>query len=65
MDTVPKFVQLIKWVQGEVGAGSAGVRAPRLELIGAELAEAQQVLSTALANRPKMNEVPISNFKGA
>lgn len=65
MDTVPKFVQLIKWVQGEVGAGSARVRAPRLELVGAELAAAQQDLRTALANRPKINEVPISNFKGA
>lgn len=65
MDTVPKFVQLIKWVQSEVGAGSARVRAPRLELVGAELAAAQQELRTALANRPKIKEVPISNFKGA
>lgn len=52
MDTVPKFVQLIKWVQGETGTGSATVRAPRLEIHGAELEEAQQVLKTALANRP-------------
>ncbi|HEU5342282.1 dihydrodipicolinate synthase family protein [Edaphobacter sp.] len=65
MDTVPKLVQLIKWVQGQRGVGSANVRAPRLEIVGAELAEAQQVLRTALANRPKINEVPISNFKGA
>ena len=54
MDTVPKFVQLIKWVQGETGTGSATVRAPRLEIHGAELEEAQQVLKTALANRPKI-----------
>ncbi|HEY5212547.1 MAG TPA: dihydrodipicolinate synthase family protein [Acidobacteriaceae bacterium] len=52
MDTVPKFVQLIKWVQGETGTGSATVRAPRLEIHGAELVEAQQVLKIALANRP-------------
>lgn len=65
MDTVPKFVQLIKWVQDEVGAGSARVRAPRLELEGAELAAAQQVLRTALKNRPKIDEAAISNFKGA
>jgi 4-hydroxy-tetrahydrodipicolinate synthase len=52
MDTVPKFVQLIKWVQGETGTGSATVRAPRLEIAGAELAEAQAVLKTALSNRP-------------
>ncbi len=52
MDTVPKFVQLIKWVQGETSTGSATVRAPRLEIHGAELEEAQQVLKIALANRP-------------
>lgn len=62
MDTVPKLVQLIKWVQGEVGAGSPRVRAPRLELVGAELAAAQQELRTALKNRPKIKEVPISNI---
>lgn len=52
MDTVPKFVQLIKWVQGETGSGSARVRAPRLELAGADLADAQAVLKKALAHRP-------------
>jgi 4-hydroxy-tetrahydrodipicolinate synthase len=31
MDTVPKFVQLIKLVQQEVGMGSTRVRPPRLE----------------------------------
>jgi 1-pyrroline-4-hydroxy-2-carboxylate deaminase len=58
MDTVPKFVQLIKWVQGETGTGSATVRAPRLELHGAELTEAQQVLKTALKNRPAIKSTP-------
>ena len=52
MDTVPKFVQLIKWVQGMTGTGSATVRPPRLELVGAELAEAQAVLSKALKTLP-------------
>ena len=52
MDTVPKFVQLIKLAQAEVGMGSARVRPPRLELIGAELAEAQRIIREALANRP-------------
>jgi 4-hydroxy-tetrahydrodipicolinate synthase len=52
MDTVPKFVQLIKWVQGETHTGTARVRPPRMELQGAELAEALQILQTALANRP-------------
>jgi len=32
LDTVPKFVQLIKFVQEELGVGSARVRPPRLEL---------------------------------
>ena len=34
LDTVPKFVQLIKLVQTEVGQGNAAVRPPRLELVG-------------------------------
>src|SRR6185369_15645125 len=40
MDTVPKFVQLIKLVQQEVGMGSARVRAPRMELVSSELEQA-------------------------
>jgi 4-hydroxy-tetrahydrodipicolinate synthase len=58
MDTVPKFVQLIKWVQGETGTGSARVRAPRLELYGAELIDAQQIMKTALTNRPAITSTP-------
>ncbi len=52
MDTVPKFVQLIKWAQGETGSGSAIVRPPRLELVGRELELAEADLSRALASRP-------------
>ncbi|GJQ29996.1 MAG: dihydrodipicolinate synthase family protein [Phycisphaerae bacterium] len=51
LDTVPKFVQLIKLVQAEVGLGSARVRPPRLELIGDELAAAQAIIRQALAAR--------------
>jgi 4-hydroxy-tetrahydrodipicolinate synthase len=65
MDTVPKFVQLIKWVQGETGTGSARVRPPRLELAGAELAEAKKILATALANRPSVASTPLPAPKGA
>ena len=54
MDTVVKFVQLIKLVQQEVGMGSARVRPPRLELVGAELQDARTTIQTALANRPKL-----------
>jgi len=54
MDTVPKFVQLIKLVQQEVGWGSERVRAPRCTLAGAERKVALETLKTALANRPKL-----------
>jgi len=53
MDTVPKFVQLIKLVQQEVGMGNARVRPPRLELVGAELEEAKRVTTEALNTRIK------------
>ncbi len=39
LDTVPKFVQLIKLVQAETGLGSEPVRPPRLPLVGAEREE--------------------------
>ena len=48
MDTVPKFVQLIKYVQEQVGMGSRRVRPPRLPLIGRELDEAKAVLAEAM-----------------
>ena len=51
MDTVPKFVQLIKLVQQEVGMGNARVRPPRLELAGAELEEALKTIRHALNRR--------------
>ena len=51
LDTVPKFVQLIKLVQEKVDRGSARVRAPRLALEGAELAAAERVIAHALAHR--------------
>jgi 1-pyrroline-4-hydroxy-2-carboxylate deaminase len=53
MDTVPKFVQLIKQVQQEMGKGSARVRPPRLEVAGVELEETRATLRKALASRPK------------
>ena len=53
MDTVPKFVQLIKLAQAEVGKGSVSVRPPRLVLEGTELAEARKTIAAALAARPE------------
>ena len=52
MDTVPKFVQMIKLVQEEVGMGSARVRPPRLELTGAEREEVLAVLRSCLQGQP-------------
>ena len=51
MDTVPKFVQLIKLVQQEVGMGNARVRPPRLQLTGPELEGALRVIRHSLSNR--------------
>ena len=52
MDTVPKFIQLIKQVQQEAGVGSARVRAPRLGVVGKELEETRAAVRYAQANRP-------------
>ncbi len=52
MDTVPKFVQLIKLVQEELGVGSARVRPPRLQIEGGELAEAKELIANAMRHRP-------------
>jgi dihydrodipicolinate synthase/N-acetylneuraminate lyase len=54
MDTVPKFVQLIKLVQEEVGMGSARVRAPRLELSEQELEQTRKVIRHVLLQRPQI-----------
>jgi dihydrodipicolinate synthase/N-acetylneuraminate lyase len=51
-DTVPKFVQLIKLVQAEVGRGTPTVRPPRLALEGEELKAALEVIRGQLARRP-------------
>ncbi len=54
MDTVPKFIQLIKLVQQETGMGNARVRGPRLEIVGQELEEARATLAHALKTRPSL-----------
>lgn len=53
LDTVPKFVQLIKLVQEKVGWGSTRVRPPRLELTGTELEQTLAIIDRGLATRPK------------
>ena len=52
LDTVPKFVQLIKLAQQEAGYGNERVRAPRLVLEGAEREIALQTIHDGLNNRP-------------
>ncbi|MGH9476090.1 MAG: dihydrodipicolinate synthase family protein [Terriglobales bacterium] len=52
MDTVPKFVQLIKLMQQEVGLGSERVRPPRMVLEGAERAQVLGTIRAVLAARP-------------
>jgi 1-pyrroline-4-hydroxy-2-carboxylate deaminase len=52
LDTVPKFVQFIKWVQAEVGRGAYIVRGPRLPLDAREIENVREVLAQALKARP-------------
>jgi 4-hydroxy-tetrahydrodipicolinate synthase len=53
LDTVPKFVQLIKLVQEELGVGSARVRPPKLGLVGGELEAARKLIRDTMRIRPK------------
>ena len=50
MDTVPKFVQLIKLVQRAVGLGSERVRPPRLQLVGDELDAVERLIHERLGH---------------
>ena len=58
MDTVPRFVQLIKLIQTEVGMGNPRVRPPRLELSGSELDQARKIIHDVLRSRPQ----PVNAF---
>jgi len=53
LDTVPKFVQLVKQVQEECGGPSARVRPPRLALVGAERDEVIALTRSSLASCPR------------
>jgi len=52
LDVVPKFVQLIKLTQQEIGMGSERVRPPRLELVGPERESALATIREGIATRP-------------
>lgn len=53
-DVVPKFVQLIKLVQAEVGMGTERVRPPRLPLAGPEREAALAIIQNAFSDRPAL-----------
>jgi len=55
LDTVPKFVQLIKLVQQETGLGSETVRPPRLPLEAPERGAVVELVRYALARRPAID----------
>mgnify|MGYP001089619080 CR=1 FL=1 len=55
LDVVPKFVQLIKLVQQEVGRGSERVRPPRLSLVGEERDQTIELIRERVANRPRVS----------
>jgi hypothetical protein len=54
MDASPKFIQLIKQVQQEIGVGNARVRPPRLEVTGTELQGTRAAVQPALQHRPSV-----------
>ena len=55
LDTVPKFVQLVKLVQQETGLGSETVRPPRLPLDAPEREAVLELVRFALARRPALS----------
>ncbi|HXW57052.1 MAG TPA: dihydrodipicolinate synthase family protein [Candidatus Cybelea sp.] len=61
LDTVPKFVQLIKLVQAELGVGSARVRPPKLELVGEELEATRRLIRQAMRDRPKSSSTQLKH----
>jgi 1-pyrroline-4-hydroxy-2-carboxylate deaminase len=62
LDTIVKFVQAIKFLQEEVGAGFALTRAPRLALTEAERNQVKRILKKALSE-PVLEPMPFSSQK--
>lgn len=59
LDTLPDFVQQIKFVQSELGCGSPLVRQPRLELDEPAATATRKLLRDALRNRPSCATRPL------
>lgn len=51
LDTLPKFIQMIKFAEERAGVGTATVRPPRLELAGNERAAIAELIDAAIATR--------------
>ena len=62
LDTIVKFVQAIKFVQEEVGAGFALTRPPRLALTEAERSQVRRILKKALSE-PVLEPMPFPSEK--
>ena len=54
LDTVPKFIQMIKLAEARAGVGSSTVRPPRLDLAGEELESITRLIDDAIAHRPSL-----------
>lgn len=54
LDIHPKLVQYIKLAAEYTGIGTSNVRAPRLQLKGAELDQVKEIIEKTLACRPKL-----------
>jgi 4-hydroxy-tetrahydrodipicolinate synthase len=61
LDISPQLVQNIKLAEVATGLGSEYVRAPRLPLQGAERERVQQIIDTALAHRPALSGLNLTN----
>ena len=64
LDTVPEFVQYIKFVQQELNCGSAAVRPPRLELEPSQVAETRALLQEHMRHRPVVASQPMMATAG-
>jgi 1-pyrroline-4-hydroxy-2-carboxylate deaminase len=65
LDTVPEFVQQIKFVQQELGCGNTRVRQPRLELDASSAAQTRALVQRQLLSRPAIRSRPMVMARAA
>jgi 4-hydroxy-tetrahydrodipicolinate synthase len=61
LDARPDLVQCIKLCEHIMGRGTYLTRPPRLPLAGAERAEVEAMMKTALADRPALPDVGLKS----